>query len=140
MIILDTNVLSELLKPAPSTQVIAWLSKQPGLQLFTTSVTQAEILYGVELLPKGKRKSKLESMVAAIFEQDFRDRILPFDTEAARIFPKIAASRRAAGRPMAEFDAQITAIAQSRVAGLATRNIADFEDCSIALINPWLPS
>ena len=140
MIILDTNVLSELLKPAPSPYVIAWVSKQPGFLLFTTTVTQAEILYGVELLPKGKRKSKLEAMVAAIFDQDFGDRILPFDTEAARAFPKVAASRRAAGRPIAEFDAQIAAIAQSLGAGLATRNVPDFEGCGVPLFNPWLQS
>jgi predicted nucleic acid-binding protein len=91
----------------------------------------------VELLPKGKRKSGLEAMVAAIFEQDFDARILPFDTEAAREFPKIAAARRAAGRPIAEFDAQIAAIAQSRGAALATRNIANFDGCGVPLFNPW---
>ncbi len=140
MIILDTNVLSELLKPAPSSAVAAWLSKQPTLRLFTTATTQAEILYGVELLPKGKRKLRLEAMVAAIFEQDFDARILPFDSEAARAFPKVAAARRAAGRPIAEFDAQIASIAQSRGATLATRNTADFEGCGVPLFNPWLDS
>lgn len=140
MIILDTNVLSELLKPAPSPDVISWLFKQPDFRLFTTTVTQAEILYVVELLPKGKRKAGLEAMVTAIFDQDFRDRVLPFDSEAARAFPKVAGSRRAAGRPIAEFDAQIAAIAQSRGAGLATRNITDFEGCGVSLFNPWLES
>ncbi|HSU58746.1 MAG TPA: type II toxin-antitoxin system VapC family toxin [Bryobacteraceae bacterium] len=138
MIILDTNVLSELLKPEPSSVVAVWLSRQPVLRLFTTAVTQAEILYGVELLPKGKRKSGLMTMVAAIFEQDFDARILPFDSEAARAFPGVAAARRAAGRPIAEFDAQIAAIAQSRGATLATRNTADFDGCGVPLFNPWL--
>jgi hypothetical protein len=140
VIVLDTNVLSELLKPAPSPQTIVWLSKQPALLLFTTTVTQAEILYGVELLPKSKRKSGLEAAVLAIFEQDFAARILPFDVEAARVFPKIAASRRTAGHPIAEFDAQIAAIARSRGAAVATRNTTDFEGCGIRLFNPWLDS
>jgi hypothetical protein len=137
MIILDTNVLSELLKPTPSSEVIAWLSDQASLQLFTTTITQAEILYGVELLPRGKRKSRLELLVAAVLDQDFEARILGFDTEAARAFAKIVATRRTAGRPIAAFDAQIAAIAQSRNAAVATRNIGDFEGCGIRLVNPW---
>ena len=137
MIILDTNVLSELLKPAPSSEVITWLSGQASLRVFTTTITQAEILYGVELLPRGKRKSRLELLVATVLEHDFDARILPFDTEAARVFPKIVAARRTAGRPIAAFDVQIAAIAQSRNAAVATRNITDFEGCGIRLVNPW---
>ncbi len=138
MIILDTNVLSELLRPAPSPEVIAWLTRQPSPRLFTTAVTQAEILYGVELLPKSKRKSQFEAIAVAIFEQDFPARVLPFDMEAARVFPKIAVSRRAAGRPISQLDAQIAAIALSRRAAIATRNTADFEGCGVQIFNPWL--
>src|SRR3954470_4523411 len=105
MIVLDTDVLAELLKPVPSSPVIAWLWKRPALLLFTTPVTQAEILYGVELLPKSKRKSALDAAVTAIFEQDCAARVLCCDIEAARAFPKIAAARRAAGFPIAESDA-----------------------------------
>jgi hypothetical protein len=118
--------------------VIAWLSRQPSSRLFTTTVTQAEILYGVELLPNGKRKSRLQTMVTAVFEQDFGARILPFDSEGARVFSKVASFSRAAGRPMAAFDAQIAAIAQSRRAALATRNVSHFEHCGVTLFNPWL--
>lgn len=138
MIVLDTNVLSEVLKPTPSSEVIAWMRQQPSSQLFTTTVTQAEILYGVELLPNGKRKTKLQAMVAAVFEGDFDVRILPFDSEAAQAFPKVASLSRAAGHPMAGFDAQIAAITYSRRAILATRNTADFEHCGVPLFNPWI--
>lgn len=137
MILLDTNVLSELLKPAPEPAVITWLSRQPSLRIFTTAVTQAEILYGVELLPRGRRRSQLEALAATIFEQDFAERVLPFDAEAARAFSKIAASRRAAGRPISGYDAQIASIAHSRKADLATRNTKDFEGCGIHVLNPW---
>ena len=137
MIILDTNVLSELMRPAPSVQVLRWLAKHPPLRLFTTTITQAEILYGLELLPAGKRRAALESAVEAMFEEDFDGRILPFDSDAARVFPRIAAARRAAGRPTTQFDAQIAAIARSRGAVVATRNTGDFEHCGIAVLNPW---
>lgn len=138
MIVLDTNVLSEAMKPIPSAQVMHWLASQSELTLFTTTVTQAEILYGVELLTKGKRHAALQSAVDLMFVQDFSGRILPFDSEAARLFPRIVAARRASGRPIAQFDAQIAAIARSRAASLATRNTSDFEDCGLTLLNPWL--
>ena len=137
MIILDTNVVSEAMKPAPAAAVFRWLSSQPASKLFVTTVTQAEILYGLELLPKGRRRAALQSTAEAMFEVDFAGRILPFDSDAARILPDIAASRRASGRPIAQLDAQIAAIARSRGAELATRNTADFEHCGITLINPW---
>jgi predicted nucleic acid-binding protein len=92
----------------------------------------SEILYGIELLPKGKRRAKLLAEAEAMFAEDFAGRTLPFDEDAARAFSEIAAGRRGKRRPMAEFDAQIAAIARSRGATLATRNTADFEDCGIA--------
>ena len=137
MIILDTNVLSEVMRPAPSARVLSWLAGEPASGLFTTTITQAEILYGIELLPKGRRRKALESAVEAMFEEDFRDRILPFDSSAARVFPKIAAARWASGCPLTQFDAQIAAIARVHGATVATRNTADFENCEVEVVNPW---
>jgi predicted nucleic acid-binding protein len=137
MIILDTNVLSEVMRPAPSGRVLKWLAKESAFSVFTTTIAMAEILYGIERLPKGRRRAALESAAEAMFEEDFAGRILPFDSDAARVFPKIAAARRASGRPITQFDGQIAAIARSRGAGIATRNTGDFEDCGIAVLNPW---
>ena len=109
MIVLDTNVLSEVMRPLPTAKVLRWLATHPASRLFTTTITQAEILYGLELLPKGKRRAALESAVEAMFEEDFAGRILPFDSDAARVFPQIAASRRALGRHITQWDAQIAA-------------------------------
>jgi toxin FitB len=137
--ILDTNVVSEPMQPMPSAVVMAWLSHKPeNGHFFVTAITVAEILYGIELLPRGKRHDKLRAEVEATFAEDFAGRIFPFDEEAARAFPEIAARRRAQGRPVAELDAQIAAIARSRGAILATRNTADFEGYGVRLINPWL--
>lgn len=140
MIILDTNVLSEALKPSPAPEVLRWFAAQPALQIFTTAITQAEILYGVELLPKSKRRAALLAAVNAMFAADFSGRILPFDSDAARLFPQIAAARRTLGRPIKQLDAQIAAIARSRAAAIATRNTSDFQHCGIALIDPWKPA
>jgi hypothetical protein len=137
MIVLDTNVVSELMRPEPSPRVLRWLAKVPSRELFTTAITQAEVLYGIELLPKGKRRISLESAAKGMFEEDFADRILPFDADAARVFPQIAAARQAAGRPVTQFDAQIAAIARSRGAAIATRNTADFEGVGVTVLNPW---
>jgi predicted nucleic acid-binding protein len=137
MILLDTNVLSELMRPSPAAEVLRWFAAHSASQLFTTTITQAEILYGLKVMPKGKRRAALQLAVEAILEEDFADRILPFDSDAARVFPKIAGSRRALGRPMAQWDAQIAAIARSRGAALATRNSNDFEHCGVRVVNPW---
>ena len=139
MIILDTNVLSELMTPAPARKVVSWVVKQRSLEaVFISTITVAEILYGVELLPAGKRRDKLESEAQAMFSEDFAGRILSFDQESARAFSRIASRQRQRGTPMADFDAQIAAIAQVHGAALATRNTADFKGCGIRLINPWL--
>ena len=136
--ILDTNVVSEPMQPAPSAKVLAWLSRKPhDGPFYVTTITVAEILYGVELLPKGKRRDKLLAQAEATFAEDFAGQILPFDEAAAKAFAQIAASRRSLGRPIAEFDAQIAAIARSRHATLATRNTVDFAHCGISLVNPW---
>ena len=140
MIVLDTNVLSEVMRLSPSEQVLSWMATRSPSQLFTTAITQAEILYGVELLPKGKRRAELHSAVEAMFEYDFAGRILPFDSEAAQIFSKIAAHRRALGRAIAQMDAQIASIARSRGASIASRNTKDFEGCGVTVLNPWRDS
>jgi predicted nucleic acid-binding protein len=137
MILLDTNVLSELMRPSPAAEVLRWFAGHPASQLFTTTITQAEILYGLEVMPKSKRRAALQLAIEAILEEDFADRILPFDSDAARVFPKIAGARRAVGRPMTQWDAQIAAIARSRGAALATRNSSDFEHCGVRVVNPW---
>jgi predicted nucleic acid-binding protein len=122
----------------PSPRVQEWWSQQQAGELFTSTVTVAEILYGIELLPRGKRRDRLLAEAEAMFSQDFAGRILPFDEEAARAFPGIAAGRRVKGSPIAALDAQIAAIARSRRAILATRNTTDFEGCGVRLVNPWI--
>jgi len=119
MIVLDTNVLSELMRPKPSTRVVTWVANQPAAELFTTSITEAEIFYGIELLTRGKRREALLAAAEAMFTEDLAGRIFAFDSDAARVFSKIAAHRRALGRPINHADAQIAAIAQVRGAKLA---------------------
>ncbi len=137
MIVLDTNVLSELMRPAPSERVVRWVAAQPATSLYTTSVTQAEILHGIMLLPSGRRRIALESAAEAMFSEDFGGRVLPFGSEAAQPYARIAAERRRAGRPISHFDAQIAAIARSAGAAIATRNVADYDACGVQVINPW---
>jgi predicted nucleic acid-binding protein len=137
VIILDTSVLSETVKPSPSERVLGWLAVQDPLRVYTTTITQAEILSGVELLPVGKRRAALADGVAIMFREDFSGRILPFDEEAAHAFAKILATRNAMGRPMAQLDAMMAAVARSHSATLATRNTGDFEHCGVLLVNPW---
>jgi len=104
MIILDTNVLSELMGPTPSARVVTWVAKQPAIELFTTSITEAEIFYGIELLTKGKRRQGLLAAAEAMFAEDLAGRIIGFESEAARVFSKVAAHRRALGRPISHAD------------------------------------
>jgi predicted nucleic acid-binding protein len=137
MIVLDTNVLSEALRPAPSKTVLRWLAEQEPLAVFTTAITQAEVLYGIEIMPTGKRRTNLSAAIDRLFTNQFQGRILPFDSESARLFPKIVAERDAMGRPISQFDAMIAAVARSRHAFVATRNINDFEHCGVRIVNPW---
>ncbi len=113
------------------------MRSQPAAALFTTTITEAELLYGIALLPEGKRKRSLEAVVALIFTEDLGGKTLPFDSAAAREYADIAAARRRAGRPISEADAQIADIARSRSAPLATRNVEDFAGCGIAVVSPW---
>ena len=137
MIILDTNVLSELMKPHPARAVVEWIAAQPPADLHTTSITQAEILHGVLLLPRGRRRSSFEAAVTAMFSEDFQGRILGFGSDASRPYAEIATERRRAGRPISHFDAQITAIARCHGAALATRNVRDFDGCGVRILDPW---
>ena len=137
MIVLDTNVLSEVLRVKPEPRVLEWLSDQPRASVFTTTITRGEILYGIRVLPAGKRRDGLWDAATKMFEVDFDGQVLTFDSVAADEFAEISAARRAAGRPIAQFDAQIAGITRSRGAQLATRNVSDFEKCGFDVINPW---
>jgi toxin FitB len=137
MTVLDTNVLSELISSSPEPLVRRWVDRQPSHQLFTTSISMAEIFQGIELLPQGKRRAGLLIAAQSMFSGLFPGRVLPFHEDAARAFASIAVNRRTRGRPISLFDAQIAAIARASGATLATRNTADFEDCGVQLINPW---
>jgi predicted nucleic acid-binding protein len=137
VIVLDTNVLSEGLRPAPDRAVRQWLVEQEPLDVYTTTITQAEVFYGIESLPVGKRRSKLATAFENIFLEEFFGRILPFDEEAAREYGRIVVGRERLGRPISQPDAMIAAIARSRNATVATRDSKGFEHCGVRLINPW---
>jgi toxin FitB len=138
MIVLDTNALSEMLKPSPSEIVLGWFAAQEPREVFITIITQAEVLYGIESLPEGKRKRHLSASVERVFVERFQGRILAFQEEAARFYAKIVTQRDAAGRPISQPDAMIAAIARSQNAAVATRNTRDFEGCGLRVINPWM--
>ena len=138
MIILDTNVLSELFRAAPDQNVERWLGEQNSTAVHLTTVSEAELRYGVAILPEGQRRDALMKAVDDMLRQDFRERILSFDSAAAETYAVIAAERRAVGRPMSQFDCQIAAISRARGATVATRNAKDFEGCGIKVINPWV--
>ena len=137
MILLDTNVVSELMKAKPEPAVRAWMSRQPPGDLFLSTTSMAEILFGIELLPEGKRRDNLLQEAEITFARDFADRILSFDEKAARMFGTLVAARRVRGRPIGIADGQIAAIARCHGASLVTRDTGDFEECGVKLINPW---
>jgi len=137
MILLDTNVISELMKPRPEHKVEAWLAAQPPADCFLSAVTEAELRYGIAILPAGQRRQQFEIALAGMLNQDFDGRILPFDSAAAVAYAVIASDRRRSGRPISQMDAQIAAIARAAGATLATRNVADFQGCGISIIDPW---
>jgi toxin FitB len=137
VIVLDTNVVSELMKSAPDAAVARWIAEQQATTLYTTSITQAEVLHGILLMPAGKRRAALEAAAEAMFEKDFGGRVLPFGGAAARAYAQIAAHRRRSGRPISGFDAQIAAITRTARAAVATRNVDDYDDCGIKVMNPW---
>ena len=136
MIVLDTNVLSETLRPAPAASVRRWMTSQPAPALFTAATCEAELRYGLALMPPGRRRTALTRALAAVFDE-FSGRILAFDSRAAQAYADIASARRRGGRPISQFDAQIAAIAASNGFRVATRNIDDFADCGVAVVSPW---
>jgi len=137
MIILDTNVVSELMRSAPEPHVLHWLGSHAAEDLHVSAVTVGEILYGIELIVAARRRDVVRAAAEKMFETVFSDRILTFEDRAARAFSQIASSRRRQGKPMSEFDAQIAAITRVHAATLATRNPFVFEACGIRLVNPW---
>jgi predicted nucleic acid-binding protein len=136
VIILDTNVISELMRPAPSPRVVDWVRSCDARQLYTTSITLAEVRYGIERLPDGRRKDLLRSTADDVFAE-FESHVLPFDTKAASHYAKVVADRDRAGLPLDGFDAQIAAICRSHAAALATRNQKDFHRTGIEVTDPW---
>lgn len=137
MIVLDTNVISELFRPEPDPKVVAWVGRLSGEDLFTTAVTQGELLFGLYSMTNGRRKADLLQKLTQLFEQELAGHVLAYDGEAADAHAQIAAARRAQGRPTGMPDAMIAGITRSRGATLATRNTRDFEGCGIELVDPW---
>lgn len=138
-VLLDTNVLSELMRPQPSSAVLDWFAQQEGAEFYTSAITQAEMLLGVALLPGGKRRDAVADAVEQMFEQEFTGRCLPFDELAAHEYAALVATRNKAGMPISTEDAQIAAIALRNGFALATRNTKDFRKISeLALLDPWL--
>ena len=137
LIILDTNVVSDIILPVPNPSVACWVAEQVETDLFVTAVTEAELRSGIELLPLGHRRTTLETRITQILNDAFQGRILPFDGYAARVYAKLRATRRKAGMTYVIEDCMIAGIALSIGAAVATRNVRDFEGCGIDLINPW---
>ena len=137
MIILDTNVLSALMRQTPEAPVVAWLDRQPAESVWITSITLFEARLGLALLPKGRRQQTLEAAFAQLLESDLENRVLDFDSAAAIEAASLAAARQKAGRPVDMRDTQIAGIALARRATLATRNVRHFQDLNVPVVNPW---
>ncbi len=137
MFILDTNVISELMRPQPDPAVFAWVAAQPRDTLFTTSVSEAEVFHGIAALPEGRRRDALAESAEALFVEEFAGRVLPFAGVAARRYGEIITGRLTVGKPIGSFDALIAAIALSAGGRMVTRNTRDFEGCGLTVIDPW---
>lgn len=136
--VLDTNVLSELMRPQPEAQVVAWFDGKAQTAFFITAITQAEILLGIDLLPAGRRKDALADAARRMFELEFGGRCLPFDEHAAGIYARVVAERTRAGQPVSTEDAQIASIALTYGLTLVTRNVKDFGNIAgLTILNPW---
>jgi len=136
VIIVDTNIISELMKPAPSPAVTAWVAARAAGELFTTSITVAEIGYGIERLAAGQRKDLLRAAAEEVFTA-YSEQVLAFDSPAAAHYAIVANQRDRAGAPIDGFDALIASICRANDAALATRNVKDFENTGIDLVDPW---
>lgn len=137
MIVLDTNVLSALMRVAPEAAVVGWLDRQPAESVWITSITLFEARLGLALLPKGRRRQALEVAFARLLEEDLENRVLDFDSAAATEAASLAAGRHKAGRPVDLRDTQIAGIALARRATLATRNLRHFADLRVPVVDPW---
>jgi predicted nucleic acid-binding protein len=137
MLILDTNILSAVMAAHAAPEVTIWLARQADDSLFTTVISQAEILSGLAIMPEGRRRRELEAAAHGIFTEDFEGRVLPFDTKAAAAYAETLAARRRAGRATAPLDLMIAAIARANGADVVTRDTGGFEGCGLTLINPW---
>ena len=137
MIVLDTNVVSELMRPSPADRVIAWISRQFARILSLSTISEAKLRYGIESLPPGNSRERLRSEIEGMLREDFAGRILPFDQAAAQAYAAIAAARTAAGQPINYPDCQIAAIARAAGAAVATRDISVFQGCGVDVIDPW---
>jgi predicted nucleic acid-binding protein len=136
--LLDTNVISELMRPKPDENVVAWLDRQNDENVWICSITQAEILAGLALMPEGKRKNGLADVAVAMFKEDFANRCLAFNDEAARHYANIISERSRQGKPISVEDAQIAAIARANGLSIATRNVKDSADINgLSVFNPW---
>lgn len=137
MYILDTNVASELMRFTPEPTVAAWVAERNAKDMFLTAISEAELLYGVAIVPAGRRRNELEAAMSRWLDVGFGERILPFDSAAARHYAEIASRRRREGRPIEAADCQIAAISRSRGAVLVTRHIRDFEATGVDVVDPW---
>jgi len=140
VIILDTNIVSEFMTSQPAHSVLQWLNEQVTGQLYLTTITIAEITYGLGAMPEGKRQIFLSRRFKEFINKGFTGRILPFDINSAELYGEIMSHRKVIGRPMSTFDGQIAAIVKSTGFTLATRNVKDFQDSDIELINPFEPA
>lgn len=136
MVVLDTNVISEMMQVTPEIKVKSWLAHQHSDDLYLTAVTEAELRYGLVIMPQGRRRRELAEILEKILD-DFKVHILPFNSPAALAYSEIAAQRRVVGLSVQNFDCQIAAIARSVGADIATRNVKDFEGCGVGIIDPW---
>lgn len=136
-ILLDTDVISEMMKPVVDSRVLAWFASHDGRQMISSTIVEAEILAGLEVMPNGRRRASLELAAANFFSFVMQGRVVPFDRDCARIFSELNARRQFAGRPLARIDGLIAATAKAHGARLATRNAADFDGLDLDLVNPW---